>query len=106
MRLKKLDNKDKQKVEYEISKINKLFSEAKPLLDFCKQNELDFIHKSATGSFLHSFYNGIENTIVLIFKSIPEEIPGDSQWHKKLIDKAFETTKENLPYLIMNIKNN
>ena len=30
----------------------------------------------------------------MIFKSISEDIPNDSQWHKKLFDKAFETTKE------------
>jgi len=95
MRLKKLDNKIKEKIDYEISKINKLLSEGKPLIDLCKKNkELDFIYKSAAGSFLHSFYNGIESIILLILKSMPENIPNDTQWHKKLLDRAFEATEE------------
>lgn len=100
-----MDNKTKEKIEYETSKINKLFSEGKPLIDLCKSEELDFIHKSAAGSFLHSFYNGIESTILLILKSIPENIPNDTQWHKKLLDRAFEATEER-PALFKNENKN
>jgi hypothetical protein len=92
-----LDKNIKEKIEYEISQINKLFSEGKPLLDLCKYKELDFIEKSAAGSFLHSFYNGIENLILMIFKSIPENIPNDTHWHKRLLDKSFESTEKRQP---------
>jgi hypothetical protein len=95
-----LDSNFKDKVEYEISQINKLFSSGKTLLDLCKYKEqLDFIEISAAGSFLHSFYNGIENTIILVFKSIPENIPNDSRWHKSLFDKSFESTGKMPPLL-------
>jgi len=92
-----LDKKIEEKIRYEISRINKLFAEGKPLLDLCKYKELDFIEISAAGSFLHSFYSGIEKTILLIFKSISENIPNDIDWHKTLLNKAFEATEKRPP---------
>jgi hypothetical protein len=96
-----LDDKLKEKIEHELSLINRLFSTGKPLLDLCKYKEPDFIEASAAGSFLHSFYNGIENTVLLIFKGICESIPNDFRWHKKLLDKMFEST-EKRPALFKN----
>ena len=86
-----MDDKLKEKIEHEILRINKLFDNGKPLLDLCKLREPDFIEASAAGSFLQSFYNGIESIILLIFKAIKEEIPNDTHWHRKLFEKTFET---------------
>jgi len=74
---------------YEVSRINKLFYKGKPLLDTCKCKEPNFVEASAAGSFLQSFYNGIESIIVLIFKTMGENIPNDAQWHKNLFETAF-----------------
>ena len=52
------------------------------------------IEASAAGSFLQSFYNGIESIVALIFKAIKENIPNDSQWHKKLFEKMFEPNEK------------
>ena len=93
-----MDKNLKEKVEHEISRINGLFTNGKPLLDLCRIKEPDFIEASAAGSFLQSFYNGLESIILLIFKGIGEDIPNDLQWHKKLFEKAFEPT-ENRPLL-------
>jgi hypothetical protein len=84
----------KEKIEHEIYRINKLFDSGKPLLDLCKTKEPDFIEASAAGSFLQSFYNGIEGIILLIFKNIDENIPNDLHWHKKLLDEAFVTNEK------------
>lgn len=84
-----MDNLLKEKIEYELSRINKLFDSGKPLLDLCKIKEPDFIEASAAGSFLQSFYNGIEGIILLIFKTIGENIPNDFSWHKKLLEQTF-----------------
>ena len=84
----------KEKIEHEIYRINKLFDSGKPLLDLCKIKEPDFIEASAAGSFLQSFYNGIEGIILLIFKNIGENIPNDLHWHKKLLDEAFVTNEK------------
>ena len=89
-----MDNNLKEKIEHEISRINELFNSGKSLLDLCKLKEPDFTEASAVGSFLQSFYNGIESIILLIFKGIGENIPSDLQWHKKLLEKAFEPTEK------------
>jgi hypothetical protein len=74
-----LDNNLEEKINNEIGRINKLFDNGKPLLALCKLKEPDFIEASAAALFLHSFYNGIENVILLIFKNSGEIIPKDGQ---------------------------
>jgi hypothetical protein len=87
-----LDNNVKEKIIHEISRINDLFRSGKPLLDLCKLKEPDFIESSAAALFLHSFYNGIESIVLMIFKNIGEDIPNNVQWHKVLFEKTFEKT--------------
>jgi hypothetical protein len=89
-----LDNVLKDKIEHEVLRINKLFDSGKPLLDLCRLKEPDFVEASAAGSFLQSFYNGIESIILLIFKTIGESIPNDLHWHKKLFEKTFEANEK------------
>jgi hypothetical protein len=84
-----LNDNLKEKIKNEIARINKLFDNGKPLLDLCRLKEPDFIESSAAALFLHSFYNGIESIILLIFKNIGENIPNNLQWHKELFEKAF-----------------
>jgi hypothetical protein len=78
---------------FEISQIDKLLSEGKPLLDLCKLKVPDFIEKSAAGLLLHSFYNGIENILLLIIKSKDVKLPIGQKWHQDLLDKAFVETE-------------
>jgi len=89
-----LDNKLKEKIEHEVLRLNKLFDSGKPLLDLCRLKEPDFVEASAAGSFLQSFYNGIESIVLLIFKTIGEDIPNDLQWHRKLFEKTFEANEK------------
>jgi len=93
--LKKLNNELEKEVNFEISEINKLFDEGKPLLDLIKiKEEPDFIEKAAAGSFLHSFYNGVEKLAILIYKGINENIPNDLKWHKNLFENTFKPTRK------------
>jgi hypothetical protein len=92
-----LDHKSEEKIKQEIIQLNKHFLLHKPLLDLCNSNALEYIKTSAIGSFLHSFYNGIENTLLLIYKGIPENIPNDTNWHRTLLNKSFESTEERPP---------
>jgi len=101
-----LDNKLKEKIEHEVSRINKLFDKGKPLLETCKRKEPDFVEASAAGSFLQSFYNGIESIVVLIFKTTGENIPNDAQWHKKLFETAFESNEKRTIIFRDECKNN
>jgi len=97
-----LNNELEKEIYFEISEIDKLFEEGKPLLDLLKIKENpDFIEKIAGGSFLHSVYNGIEKSIILIYKKISEEIPNDIDWHKKLFEKTFISSK-NYPAIFNN----
>jgi hypothetical protein len=69
----KLDNNAREKIEHEISRIDKLLNDAKPLLDLCKLREPDFVEITATAQILHSFYNGIESVVILFLKSVHEK---------------------------------
>ena len=85
-----MDNRLKAKVLFEVSQIDKLLENSKPLFDLCKLRPPDFVEMSAVAMMLHSFYNGIEKILVLIFKHYDGKLPGGTGWHMELLDKAFE----------------
>jgi hypothetical protein len=89
-----LDKNLKEKITHEISRIDNLFDNGRPLLDLCRIKEPDFIESSAAALLLHSFYNGIESVILMILKNIGENIPNSFQWHKELFEKTFEATEK------------
>jgi len=99
-----LDNNAKEKMEYEISRINKLIIDAKPLLDLCRLKEPDFVEITATAQILHSFYNGIESVVVLFLKNIHENVPNDNRWHKTLFEIMFGQNSKNVNILRNDIK--
>ena len=84
-----MDEKLKIKIVFEISQIDKLLNESKPLLDLCKLKTPDFIEMSAAALLLHSFYNGIENILRLIIRFYDTKLPNDIKWHMELLEKAF-----------------
>jgi hypothetical protein len=92
-----LDNGLKAKVLFEIGQIDKLLEGSKPLLDLCRLKVPDFIEMSAAALLVHSFYNGIENILVLIFKHSGETLPAGNKWHVELLEKAFSKTAERQP---------
>jgi hypothetical protein len=90
----KLDEKLRKKIDLEIENIERLFYESKPLFDLCKIKEPDFIEASAASLTLHSFYNGVENILLLIGKNIDDKIPHGNDWHTILFNNAFESTNK------------
>ena len=88
-----LDNGLKAKLLFEFSQIDKLLNDSKPLFDLYKIKTPDFIEMSAGAMVLHSFYNGIENILLLIFKHYNEQLPNSNKWHMELLDKAFVSDK-------------
>ncbi|GHV62293.1 hypothetical protein AGMMS49587_08710 [Spirochaetia bacterium] len=94
----------KIKVEHEISRIEKLLADVKPLLDLCKIKEPDIIEMTAAAQVLHSFYNGVESVIVLFFKYINEKLPNDIRWHKTLFEMAFGTNSKSIRIVRDDIK--
>jgi hypothetical protein len=100
----KLDNNAREKIEHEISRIDKLLNDAKPLLDLCKLREPDFVEITATAQILHSFYNGVESVVILFLKSILEKVPNDNRWHKTLFEIMFGQNSKNVIVLRNDIK--
>jgi hypothetical protein len=100
----KLDDNLKEKINHEIARIEKLLSDAKPLLDLCKIKTPDFIEITAASQILHSFYNGIESVIILFLKSINEKIPNDSRWHKTLLEITFGLNSRSVIILREDVK--
>jgi len=84
-----LGNELQTKINYEISQIDKLLNDCQPLIDICKIKTPDFIEMSAAAMVLHSFYNGIENIIIMIFKNNNEKLPNSNKWHTELLVNAF-----------------
>lgn len=99
-----MDNNLKVKVEYEISRIERLLNDSKPLLNLCKIREPDFVEITATAQILHSFYNGVESVVILFLKSINEKVPNDIRWHKTLFEIAFGQNSKNILILRLDIK--
>jgi hypothetical protein len=94
----------KVKIEHEISRIDRLLNDAKPLLDLCKSKEPDFVEITATAQILHSFYNGVESIMILILKNIDEKLPNDGRWHKTLFDIGFGQNARNFKIFRDDIK--
>ncbi|MDR2491461.1 MAG: hypothetical protein LBD20_08690 [Spirochaetaceae bacterium] len=99
-----MDNNLKEKIKHEISRIEKLLYEAKPLLDLCKIREPDFVEITATAQILHSFYNGVESVVILFLKSIDEKAPNDIRWHKTLFEITFGENARNIAIIRPEIK--
>jgi hypothetical protein len=99
-----LDNNLKEKIKHEISRIEKLLYDAKPLFNLCKIQEPDFVEITATAQILHSFYNGVESVIILFLKSINEKAPNDIRWHKTLFEITFGENSRNIVILRPDIK--
>jgi len=95
-----LNNELKIKISFEISQIDKLLNESQLLQDLCKLKVPDFIELSAAAMVLHSFYNGVENIILMIFKNFEEKLPSGNNWHIELLEKA--TTQNGNRKIIFN----
>jgi hypothetical protein len=80
-----------------MSQIDEVIDSTKPLRDLCKIRIPDIIEKSAVALLLQSFYNGIENILMIIVKYFDGKLPNSSKWHKELLEKAFEESEKHKP---------
>ena len=84
-----MDNNTKDKLLFEMSKIDKLLEKTLPLFNTPTNDVEEYSRIIIASSLLHSFYNGVESFAVILFKSIGEMSHNDTQWHKKLLEKIF-----------------
>lgn len=89
-----MDKKVAIKIEYELTQIERLLIEAKPLFDLCRKKKPDFIELSAFASVMHSFYNGIESIFLLVAKNIDKKVPDNERWHKTLLNQMIDPTDD------------
>ncbi|MDR0663608.1 MAG: hypothetical protein LBF80_05975 [Spirochaetaceae bacterium] len=94
----------KQKILFEISQIDEVIDSTKPLRNLCKIRTPDIIEKSAVALLLQSFYNGIENILIIIVKYFDAKLPSSSKWHKELLEKSFEESEKHKPIFRDEIK--
>jgi hypothetical protein len=83
---------------------NEVIDSTKPLRDLCKIKMPDIVEKSAAALLLQSFYNGIENILIIIVKYFDTKLPNGSKWHKELLEKAFEGSEKHKPVFREDIK--
>lgn len=82
-----------KKILFEINEIDQLLDYADPLIRICLTREPDFVELMAASSLLHSFYNGIENILVVIAKECDGTVPHGVKWHKALLLQMRENGK-------------
>ena len=92
----KLDEIIKKKIEFEITQLDEHLSKSSLLVKKCAQQEPDYVELCAAGSILQSFYNGIENILLVISKNIDGKIPNQGKWHSELLSSMLKKT-ENRP---------
>jgi len=99
-----LPDRIKEDIEFELGEIDSLFQlYEKELLDM--EKSLNLVELTALASVLHSFYNGIENTLLIIAKYIDKNIPSDFEWHKSLLEQMAKENKHRKAVLTDDTKN-
>jgi hypothetical protein len=77
----------KEKIEFEVSEIDREFQSYKLLFDLIRLRTPDLVEMTALASVLHSFYNGVESIFLLIAKKVDKRIPEGQKWHNELLNQ-------------------
>ena len=77
----------KDKIEYDIESIDRVFKEL-PKHDILPQ--LSTLELAGVATLLHNFYNGVENILKRILIEKGFRIPQGAAWHKELLNFAEE----------------
>ncbi len=74
-------------VEFELSQLDRLFSEYGKLLKKVRQETPSLVEMTAIASVLHSFYTGLENIFKCVAKDIDLSVPTGDRWHRQLLQQ-------------------
>ena len=88
-----MDEVIKKKIEFEISQLNEHLSKSSLLVKKCSVQEPDYVELCAIGSILQSFYNGIENILLVISKNIDGVAPNQGKWHSELLSSMCKSSR-------------
>jgi hypothetical protein len=92
-----LDNELNEELLLDISHVDRLIGESKPLFDSCELKTPDYTEMAACAMTLQSFYYGIEKILIFIFQNYDEPLPNGGKWHKELLSNAFAPDKNRKP---------
>lgn len=91
--------KTREKVEFEITQLQRLVDAHRPLLQRMATTEPDAIELSALSAYLHSFYNGIENILRQVAADVDGVRPAADRWHADLLALMAATTEDRAPLI-------
>lgn len=89
-----MDDIIRQKILFEIVQIEEHISKSSVLIRKSRLHEPDYIELCAAGSILQSFYNGIENILLLISKNIDGSMSSQGKWHSELLPSMCKKTEK------------
>jgi sugar-specific transcriptional regulator TrmB len=99
-----LPDRIKEDIDFELGEIDLLIQlYEKELFDM--EKSLNLVELTALAGVLHSFYNGIENTLLIIAKNIDKNIPSDFDWHKSLLEQMAKENNHRKAVLTIDTKN-
>jgi uncharacterized protein YutE (UPF0331/DUF86 family) len=76
-----------EKIEAEIENINRVLQE---IPDYKSLPTLSLLELAGVATFLHNFYNGVENILKQILLSKNITVPRSDSWHRDLINISVE----------------
>jgi uncharacterized protein YutE (UPF0331/DUF86 family) len=79
----------KEYCDAEFENINKVVSEVASIMQL-KEEGFTIVELAAMATFLHNFYNGIENILKRTLLSKEIEIPDTPTWHKDLLKTSSD----------------
>jgi hypothetical protein len=86
-------------LHFEIEQIDQLLASYSQLLDEARREPPELVELTAIASVLHSFYNGIENLLLAIAKTIDQRLPEGDRWHQELLAQMTRSTELRSPVL-------
>jgi hypothetical protein len=98
-----LPERIKEDIEFELGEIEILFELYQQELADMEESP-NLVELTVLASVLHSFYNGIEKTLLIIAKSIDKSIPSDFNWHKSLLEQMAKENSQRKAVLTGDMK--
>ncbi len=98
-----LPDRIKEDIEFELGEIEILFQLYQQELSDAEESP-NLVELTVMASVLHSFYNGIEKTLLIIAKSIDKNIPSDFNWHKSLLEQMAKENNQRKAVLTGDMK--
>ena len=92
------------KIRFEIEEIDEIFKIYGELIDKVGSSVPNEIELAAFATVIHSFYNGVENTLLSISKAYEKVDLDNKNWHKNLLKQMVIKTDDRIPVISEGLK--